>query len=625
MTQGNPFYKTNLNTLKMYYPDLARLIGKTPLSIDYETIATKSGAATLRIKSRDLFYYDRENPIDELDKIFEEIKPLTAQMVVFLGFGIGNEVVRYMMKYAGPLNTVQILVIEKDPAMFQLALKTMNLVEIIKHKQVKFMIGESSEDLFSKFQKYLQEGNRYLYLRSVKSICSKGAAELFGEYYTDVWKTFCKAAKYTVMNYGNDSKDSLIGVENMLDNLKMIIDNPGINLLKNKFVGKPAVVISTGPSLMKNVHLLKDIGDKAVIIAADSALKPLLQMGHKPHLVTALEREPEIVQLVDGLSKEEVEGVYLAACPVVYKEVYEKWPGENIIVYRNFDHFKWLKIDRGIVNIRSSAGNMAFKVAEYLGCNPVILIGQDLAIDGEKTNIDSHVLGGEQQSYLREMRYTVKGNIQPTVETTASLKLFLESYEIDVAGYRGKCINSTEGGAYINGTMVMPFQEAIDKYIKEPFNPLFRIRDILGQFTPSDQDHQKVGALIEKTVSSFKSIVDLCDKGLKLYDDHLEEIKGFAENPDFEKMDKLMQPLLEIKKQCMAFDSENFQLLFAHIGQAFYINFEMELCKQYDLFDGDRARAEILIRQREWFEVVKGLIKVCIQVLEKSKKRGEKE
>jgi hypothetical protein len=486
------------------------------------------------------------------------------------------------------------------------------------------MIGESPENLFSKFQADLQEGNRYLFLRSVKPICSKGASELFGDYYIEVWKTFCKAAKYTVMNYGNDSKDSLIGVENMLDNLKTIIDNPGINLLKNKFAGRPAVVVSTGPSLMKNVHLLKDIGDRAVIIAADSALKPLLQMGHKPHLVTALEREPEIVQLVDGLSKEEVEGIYLAACPVVYKEVYEEWPGENVIVYRNFDHFKWLKIDRGIVNIKSSAGNMAFKVAEYLGCNPIILIGQDLAIDGEKTNIDSHVLGGEQQSYLREMRYTVKGNIQPTIETTASLKLFLESYEIDVAGYQGKCINSTEGGAYINGTQVMPFQEAIDKYIKDPFSPLFRIRDILGRFLPSDQDHQKIVDLIEKTINSFKNIVDLCEKGLKLYDDHLEEIKGFAENPDFEKMNKIMQPLLEIKKQCMAFDPENWQGFYAHVAQAFYLNFELELCKQYDLFDGDRARAEILIRQREWFEVIKGLMETCVKTLEKAR-GGEKE
>jgi hypothetical protein len=164
----------------------------------------------------------------------------------------------------------------------------------------------------------------------------------------------------------------------------------------------------------------------------------------------------------------------------------------------------------------------------------------------------------------------------------------------------------------------MPFQEAIDKYIKEPFNPLFRIRDILGQFTISPDDHKKVDSLIEKTKNSFEKIVNLCDKGLKLYDDHLEEIKGFAENPDFEKMDVIMQPLLEIKKQCMALDPENFQLLFAHVGQAFYLNFELELCKQYNLFDGDRARAEVLMRQREWFEIIKGLMEVCIKTLEKA-------
>ena len=277
------------------------------------------------------------------------------------------------------------------------------------------------------------------------------------------------------------------------------------------------------------------------------------------------------------------------------------------------------------MNIKSSAGNMAFKIAEYLGCNPIILIGQDLAISSAgKTNADNTPLGTEQTSYLREKRYKVKGNIEPEVETTASLKLFLDSYNVDVAGYGGKCINATEGGAYINGTTVMTFQEAIDKYIKEPFNPLEKIKEITGSFVPDIGNYIKVENLIEKTLASFKSISILCEEGLKLFDDKAAELQAMKEAPEADKLDVIMKQLLDLKTKCINCDPSAWQLFFAHVGQAFYLNHEMEMFKYYDRCDSlDKARVEIALRQREWFEVVGGLIKVCIQVLEKAREESK--
>jgi hypothetical protein len=609
-----------MEALQAYYPDIARLISKTPANLDYETISTKSGAATLRIRSKDMYYYDKDDPLKEIEERYGKYKPMSIPFAVFLGFGIGNEVVYYMMKYSKILNTMNIIVIEKDIAMFQLALKTMNLIDIITHKQVLFIVGEKIENLFPIFEKYFLENTRYQFLKGVKPIYNKSALIMDQEYYISAWRTFRQAAQYAVMNYGNDPKDSIVGIENMLENLKVIIENPGINLLQNKFHNKPAIVVSCGPSLDKNKHLLAGLEDKAVIIAADSALKPLLRAGLKPHMTAALEREIEVVQLVEDISPQDVNDVYLAACPVVYNKVYQTYPGPNIIVYRNFDHFKWLGIDRGILTIKSSAGNMAFKIAEYLGCNPIILIGQDLAISPEgKTNADNASLGTEQVSYLKEKRYKVKGNIEPEVETTASLKLFLDSYNIDVAGYRGKCINATEGGAYINKTTVMTFDEAIDKCIKDSFYPLENIRDTVSQFTISQGDYEKVDSLIENTKNSFEKIVNLCDDGLKLFDTKVDELQAMRENPDVEKLDDIMEQLLDIKKQCLSQDPSAWQLFFAHVGQSFYLNHEMELFKFYDQCDSpDKARVEIALRQREWFEIIMGLMKVCIKVLEKA-------
>jgi hypothetical protein len=86
-------------------------------------------------------------------------------------------------------------------------------------------------------------------------------------------------------------------------------------------------------------------------------------------------------------------------------------------------------------------------------------------------------------------------------------------------------------------------------------------------------------------------------------------------------MDGIMQQLLDIKKQCLSLDPSAWQLFFAHVGQSFYLAHEMEMFKYYDRCDSpDKARVEIALRQREWFEVVGGLMKVCIGVLEKAKR-----
>jgi hypothetical protein len=170
----------------------------------------------------------------------------------------------------------------------------------------------------------------------------------------------------------------------------------------------------------------------------------------------------------------------------------------------------------------------------------------------------------------------------------------------------------------------MAFQEAIDKYIREPFNPLSVIRKTLSQFTASPEEYEKVGALIEKTIESFNGISSLCEKGIKLFDGKEDEIKAMKDNLEPEKLDGIMEQLLFLKKQCIALDPSAWQLFFAHVGQSFYLAHEMETFKYYNQCNSpEKALVEVALHQREWFEVVGGLIGVCIQVLEKTKRGGK--
>lgn len=625
-------YQRNMQALQMRYPDIARQVAEATVT-NCRIVPSSSGVPNLYMTAENVYYYDQTDPLRDTEEQLEALKLKNTRLAVFLGLGLGYQVLLFVKNMAKEQNTNHILIIEKDMEIFKVALKSINLVPLLEDEKIKFMIALPVESLYVEIRNYLLEQSRFILLKAMKPVYHLSALKLHKEYYLNALKQLRESGTHQVLHFGNDPKDSLIGVENMLDNLYEIVFNPGINLLYNKFKGKPAVVVATGPSLNKNKHLLKGLEDRALIISVEASLKILLEMGVKPHLVTSLERVPAVFKLIEGLKKEEVEDVYFAACPVVRSEVYEAYPGPRIIVYRNFDHFKWLGVDRGILNIQLSAGNMAFKVAEALGCDPIILIGQDLAFSRDGyTHARGTALGEKQEYVFKDATFEVMGNDGKPIRTTQTWYSFLKGYELDLANYSGTCINSTEGGAFINGSIVMPFQEAIEKYIREPFYPLKVIKNGISAFTTekAESDFNNVLKLIISTASDLKEMIGHCKKGLRLNEQYRDELQSFLVNPsqmDYlrEKIPALRDEMLAPKKRCIEDYHRTFQLFFMHILQSFNIKFEMEMIsipEKHD--DRDVAIAEMLLRHQEWYSVVGDLAQVCLDSLHKARAKLEK-
>jgi hypothetical protein len=232
-------------------------------------------------------------------------------------------------------------------------------------------------------------------------------------------------------------------------------------LLYDKFKDKPAVIVSTGPSLKKNISLLKGIEDKALIISVDASLKLLLENGINPHMVTSLEREHEVQQFFENIDAEKVKDVYMTTCPVLYNHVYKSYNGPKIMAYRNFDHFKWMGIEKGILDIKLSSANMAFVIAKALGCNPIILVGQDLAYgDNDETHATPVPF-----SSAGEKIFNVAGNYVDEIKTNDGWNNFRKAFELDISQFEGKVFNCTEGGAYIKGTHIETLQTIINSYL----------------------------------------------------------------------------------------------------------------------------------------------------------------
>lgn len=624
----NPIYEANLTALRENYPHIAARVEKAPVSRDFEIRGTgPRHFVNIFCKKQSFYFYKEGNPQQDTAEQMKLLNLKNAKIAVFLGFGLGYEVVYFAREMAAKLGTVKILIIEKDVELFKTALHMFNYVPMMKDVNIKLVVGEAEENLFPIFGGFFKEKSNVIYLKAMKPIYHMSSLKLNKDYYLKALKILRESGLYTLQYFGNSPEDSLIGVENIMDNIHEIVSNPGINLLYNRFAGKPAVIVATGPSLNKNKHLLKGLEDKALIIAADASLRILIDMGVKPHLVASLERVMPTVKLLEGFSREQVEDVYLAACPVVRPEMYQAYPGPRIITYRNFDHFRWLGVDKGILDIKQSAGNMAFKLAEAMGCDPIILIGQDLAYSRDGKTHARGALYGEKQKSLSTEQFEVMGNDGQPILTNPIWNGFRQAYEIDVAGYSGRCINSTEGGAYIQGTEIMTFQAAIDTFIKEEFHPRALIKESLAHFSAEDivKDIERLKSIIASTKKDLELMKNYCQEALDTLLQHKDQVQNIikqAQESDLDINIKLLHDEIVRYKDKVLSIQPTLQLFLMHIIQSYHIKAHIDLHELPDLYeDEDQLLAHLVHGYHQWFAVVYDIISICLESLERAETR----
>lgn len=618
-------YQKNMKAMREVYPKYGEELDKVTINCNYQAMLTGS-EKKLNVYSRqaDIFYYNQEDPAGEIKTQIAMLNLRNAKIAVFLGFGLGFMVDYYARCVSQTQGTQRIIIIERDLELFKTALTYIDYSPMIKNPGIKIILGEKVDDLFVILEKYFKSTSVLYFLKCIKTIYHESSFVLDKEYYLSVIKCLRESVIYILQFYGNDPHDSLIGVQNMLDNIVEIIKNPGINLLYEKFRGKPAVIASTGPSLNKNKHLLKGLEDKALILCPDASLRVLLDIGVRPHLVTSLERVPETVSLMTGFTEKEAEDVYYAATPVIPNGAYEVYPGPRIIVYRNFDHFKWLEIERGILDIKHSSANMAFKIAEALGCDPIILIGQDLAYSREGKTHASGTTFGEMQKQSDTKNLMVEGNDGLPIMTTDIWNTFRKGFEVDIAGHRGTCINSTEGGALINGTIIMPFQEAINKYITSAFDPLEKIKNGLSAFNTGKlhNDVEKILKKIEDTIEDLNYMSQQCMEGIEVIREHEGILKtALAQEDDKVDLNEIMQKILEYKKNVLK-TNPTMQLFLMHIVQSFHIKFEIDMNVLWEKYDKKhQTLAEISLMHAKWYAVIHDIIRICTHTLQMAQEK----
>ena len=374
----------NLHTLAAASPDaVARIRAATPRP-DLVFADTPDGVPTARIctDTGERQLASRHRPLDEATKLVEQVDVKDAAVFVVAGFGMGYHVAALARKLG---KTGIIMVYEPDAELLRAVLERVDHTPWLKDGNVCILTDAEDGAAMGEALRGVEGlvGLGVTLVQHPPSTPRLGeSTRRFHERFTGV----VEAVKMTVITTLVQVR---VTMRNLMQNADAYVTNPGIAELKGACAGKPAIVVSAGPSLQRNLTLLDDpaVRDRCVIVAVQTVLRTLLARGIKPHFVTALDYSEINRRFYEGLTAAEVEGITLVVEPKVNPSVLMAWPGRLRCTSDGMlDLMLGEKLagDHGQIPQGATVAHLAYYMARHLGCDPVALIGQDLGFtDGQ--------------------------------------------------------------------------------------------------------------------------------------------------------------------------------------------------------------------------------------------------
>ncbi|EIO6373271.1 motility associated factor glycosyltransferase family protein, partial [Campylobacter jejuni] len=284
--------------------------------------------------------------------------------------------------------------------------------------------------------------------------------------------------------------------------------------------------VSTGPSLTKQLPLLKKYASKATIFCADSSYPILAKHGIKPDYVLSLERIPLTSEFFNNDFKEFDRDILFVLKSYVHPHTtkYLQKNNRNFMLVSTYASFiNYLKLDDfGYFNMGFSVANMNFLLAIHLKHKNIVLIGQDLAYtkDGFSHTKDYSNLDKHEGHFQRDKnKYTTQAyGGDGKVESSFVWTLFRHNFEQDVANakenYHVTTYNCTEGGARIEGAIEKPFLWACENLLHKDLNKPFEKLEPLSL----NKQNEFLLKAYYKVYQSIKHCKDFNDKFIKGYD-----------------------------------------------------------------------------------------------------------
>jgi hypothetical protein len=618
-------FEQNIESLLKINPELGVKIFSIKENKKYEVFVDEKDNIDINIIDKEKFvpFYE-SNPVKEIEAQINSIEENYSRYPLMFFYGIGNGVlVKALLQ--NQLHT-RIVIVEPEIEILYIVLNLIDFTKELEDKRVVILhSGQISfaiaNDIFSQQDIKIYAKTYYFHIN----------LKYYEHYYMNdikrVNSIFLKSIEHIVRALGNDSTDALIGLEHHIANIKKMVETPTLNELISKAkTSEVAIIASTGPSLHKQLPLLKEIQDSVTILSVDASFPILIEHGIKPDVVFSIERVIETAAFYDKVDEKDFEDIIFAVTSISHPYLFKSIKGGVLqISQRPFGYTKYFALkEYEFLGIGMSAANMAFELAFHAEFKNIILIGQDLSYgkDGS-SHADGHLYGSkgvDEDKTYDIVAYGGKG----TVKTTLIWNLFKNFFENDIfyAQRKGiKTYNCTEGGARIEGAIETPFSKAIDMMVDRKYKkPLMRLNspdtktvEKLQRYCNRKIDNmQNYASQKTKEVKQlFLKVAKICEK--------LDEVDAYNNllDVDYDELSDTMNAIERVKSY---FNNDEFTDIFIDATQALIVHQEMDLAKIQvrNVNSDDDKRIKMLdwiYAHRYWLFTLAGLMDAVLTAI----------
>lgn len=514
---------------------------------------------------RDYYLNSTYNPTREAEKVMAEYyhMPVNAFLTMF---GLANgSFAKIFLKHN---QDVGLYVYEPSVEVFAAIMEQIDITDLLQHKLFYLTVeGLNTDDfgnfLFTYLTRENEKTNRYMEL----PVYAKLFVDSYQRYRQEIRNKFSyyRIQINTWMRTGKQC--GFAGIRNMRFLPGCRSGNDYVNYFPKEL---PVIIVSAGPSLEQNVELLKEVKGKAVILVVDSAIRTVLRHGIEPDFVITVDTNKELKNFeAEGLAD-----VFFLADFTANTKVLDMVKPNNLVFYST-DSGTWRRLFReegsslSEVFAGGSVALDAMALAKAWGFKRIIMIGQDLAMTGNRQYADGEKLDAQIEKESEALY--VKDIYGNDVLTKPDYYTFIQCIEELAYGTPEiDFIDATEGGARIKHTRIMPLREAIDKYCQTTYDITALKEGVPRRFV---QDGKKK---VLAALDGMKQHITDLQKQLQQGAEDNTQAADMLEANDFNK-ETLQEINIRTQKLDKAYEqAEEYGLLKLVAGQANY-EFETEI------------------------------------------------
>jgi len=519
----------NLALLACRQPDLADLLRATPLRRVQLHLARNGMpiASYLRSATDAVPLHSRYDPLREARRTLQETAAAKSEYFILLGFGLGYGLEALLESTAG--RDVHVFVIESDLEILRAGMEARDLHTCLSRPHLHFAWPVTGEALARQWQKFFDpvRAQESVYLTHAPSLSIdpalfKSAVEIIRA------RTHQIFVDINTMIYSSQAF-----LENFVANFVTASRAPGVRSFAGRFADVPCILVSAGPSLDRNIHELRSIENRALILAADTALKPLLAAGVEPHFVLSGDpRYENYLHLKDASTRDTL----LVAEATTYPESFSLFAGRTLVAtFENstLSALGEILAPKGRLRAWGSVATMCLDFALLLGGRPILFVGQDLAFSEGRTYCSAlhweekwfagitHPQEWEERwaSLLADQKIVMAQDLHGR-PVASNVKLL--SYWSWISAELEKhaeipFINATEGGILQNHVQIASLKDALYRCCRRERDLKQRVRSIFLQACAEDEGiNESTLADLEMEVRRLPGILArgfaLCDQ-----------------------------------------------------------------------------------------------------------------